>query len=574
MDNNAFKQFMSAASEGVKKYTEDSPANKDKKGGGKKKKKDVFEGTFKDLKKDDVKKLVSSEQESRRNKKRMQEMMGGDDEAPADEVKKVAAKPGRSGGKTEPKYRDRAQERRLADTGDGEEEGATESSMLMKLMASKEGVSVLGGGKELEDEVAKSKLLGGDVEHTHLVKGLDYALMERVKNEIEEQQEKERQEMEKKKKTKAAGTLLDEKQPDTITVKTKLAKGVVNHLITQRERQARSLETFKPYRSFFVFDVENNGSEDLYSSPPMVIRPKAEVEELDDSTSTRLPKLLLDRLENIIEYVRGKDGNTKRRRKVRRGPAFSSEYAKVVKQEQSDDEDESEEEVEEKPKQAANEKKVVPPSSSAPPPSGVKKEDEPDVFAMDDIFPDAGKDYVAEAVTKDKAKASGKAKLKGGKLFENRDKGEEVIIEDLQHPEERESDDSKKGEKKGGAETSSMDTDEQAHSKGTKRPLPATSQTSTPSYQPVSLQNHDGIEQGWKRAFARDENALRRRSKLTEKDLEEAMMGGSSFGDLGGGYSTLDYDSDEGGDKKRRRRRKKKDGEGEGAKAGGDGGEE
>lgn len=34
----------------------------------------------------------------------------------------------------------------------------------------------------------KSKYLGGDMEHTHLVKGLDYSLLNKVRTEIHEQQ--------------------------------------------------------------------------------------------------------------------------------------------------------------------------------------------------------------------------------------------------------------------------------------------------------------------------------------------------------------------------------------------------
>lgn len=48
-------------------------------------------------------------------------------------------------------------------------------------------------------DVERSKYLGGDAEHTHLVKGLDYALLERVKADIarkerEEEEERKRRE--------------------------------------------------------------------------------------------------------------------------------------------------------------------------------------------------------------------------------------------------------------------------------------------------------------------------------------------------------------------------------------------
>lgn len=46
-------------------------------------------------------------------------------------------------------------------------------------------MSVLGGTDLEADDIEKSKLLGGDVEHTHLVKGLDFALMQRTREELE-----------------------------------------------------------------------------------------------------------------------------------------------------------------------------------------------------------------------------------------------------------------------------------------------------------------------------------------------------------------------------------------------------
>ena len=42
-----------------------------------------------------------------------------------------------------------------------------------------------------EIDMEQSKFLGGDMEHTHLVKGLDYALLRKVRAEIEaEEKEK------------------------------------------------------------------------------------------------------------------------------------------------------------------------------------------------------------------------------------------------------------------------------------------------------------------------------------------------------------------------------------------------
>jgi IK cytokine len=39
--------------------------------------------------------------------------------------------------------------------------------------------------------IEESKYLGGDLEHTHLVKGLDYALLQKIKAELETQKSEE-----------------------------------------------------------------------------------------------------------------------------------------------------------------------------------------------------------------------------------------------------------------------------------------------------------------------------------------------------------------------------------------------
>ena len=44
--------------------------------------------------------------------------------------------------------------------------------------------------------IQESKFLGGDMEHTHLVKGLDYALLQKLRSEIEQNEEEEEEQME------------------------------------------------------------------------------------------------------------------------------------------------------------------------------------------------------------------------------------------------------------------------------------------------------------------------------------------------------------------------------------------
>ena len=79
------------------------------------------------------------------------------------------------------KYRDRAEERRK---GIGDEYKDNEALLsAYKANAAAESGNVLDG--ESNDarklEIEQSKFLGGDMEHTHLVKGLDYALLQKIR---------------------------------------------------------------------------------------------------------------------------------------------------------------------------------------------------------------------------------------------------------------------------------------------------------------------------------------------------------------------------------------------------------
>jgi IK cytokine len=81
-------------------------------------------------------------------------------------------------------YRDRAAERRKADTNKESDEAA------LRLMI--HGIMPTDLEKNRgELTVEQSKLLGGDIEHTHMVKGLDYALLEKMKTDKDESDDEE-----------------------------------------------------------------------------------------------------------------------------------------------------------------------------------------------------------------------------------------------------------------------------------------------------------------------------------------------------------------------------------------------
>ena len=63
--------------------------------------------------------------------------------------------------------------------------------------------------------IEESKYLGGDLEHTHLVKGLDYALLQKVKAELEKKQQDLNDEEERENKANEEEDEDDEEKMDS-----------------------------------------------------------------------------------------------------------------------------------------------------------------------------------------------------------------------------------------------------------------------------------------------------------------------------------------------------------------------
>lgn len=77
------------------------------------------------------------------------------------------------------KYRDRARERRDGTNQDYQAEDPMNSASAYRAVAPdlKSGMDAAERRRQM---IQQSKFLGGDMEHTHLVKGLDYALLQKV----------------------------------------------------------------------------------------------------------------------------------------------------------------------------------------------------------------------------------------------------------------------------------------------------------------------------------------------------------------------------------------------------------
>jgi IK cytokine len=84
------------------------------------------------------------------------------------------------------KYRDRAKERR-ENIKTGTESDFVSTTQNFRSVAPD--FSLAENADRRRQIIEESKFLGGDLEHTHLVKGLDYALLQKIKAELEKKQE-------------------------------------------------------------------------------------------------------------------------------------------------------------------------------------------------------------------------------------------------------------------------------------------------------------------------------------------------------------------------------------------------
>ncbi|KAI7882281.1 hypothetical protein K492DRAFT_230042 [Lichtheimia hyalospora FSU 10163] len=174
-------------------------------------------------------------------------------------------------------YRDRAAERRANETQD---EGSTE-----ELLQPREQDETL-DAKEVYEQ---SKYLGGDVEHTHLVKGLDYSLLERVRTDLnnkaaqaealleeQEQEEQEEDESMVEKNQEIDEALSKIGKQEQVKVHTVLAKNIV-HFFNQKQVKP-STDLFMPGRMAYVFEMADpvGHYNDAFEQPTSITRSKAD----------------------------------------------------------------------------------------------------------------------------------------------------------------------------------------------------------------------------------------------------------------------------------------------------------
>jgi len=288
-------------------------------------------------------------------------------------------------------YRDRAAERRkglgIEHTDDFDVGGSPGSTFASAATAP--GLSHL--------SYEETKYLGGDVDHTHLVKGLDFALLSKVRSE---QTQQERQ---------GGGFFGDGARQQPVSFSGPLGRAVYNILFKSQQNKAVHediSERFLPRRTAFVFNIEEQGMKDIFEVPTTLLRAKEDCPAPPKVLESSSDALVLDRLVKIMTYMAmGSSGSKQKLKKEQKQellaeagfiqPILPKKEKSVIDREETKD----------------NLQQVLKP-----------------VDEEEDIFADAGTDYVVERKKKDdnediekkdKTKAEAEETSKRVKYFES-----------------------------------------------------------------------------------------------------------------------------------------------------------
>lgn len=209
------------------------------------------------------------------------------------------------------KYRDRAKERREGGVN-------TDPNFDMRNSSGYRAVAPdmnVDANERRRKIIQESKFLGGDLLHTHLVKGLDYALLNKVRLEITHQEKIQEAEMEKiveEQNLEIEKQAENEKESDEMQIKTIMGKNIQRLITVQKSKTIERNEMFIPGRMAYLIDLEEENQES--DIPTTIIRSKSEytaATEMNVANPTH--DIVVNKLVEIFSYLR--QGNKKKNKK-------------------------------------------------------------------------------------------------------------------------------------------------------------------------------------------------------------------------------------------------------------------
>ncbi|XP_045523218.1 protein Red [Pieris brassicae] len=226
------------------------------------------------------------------------------------------------------KYRDRARERRegVQDVNPLDPMSNTTSAYRAVAPDAKSGMDAKERRRQM---IQESKYLGGDINHTHLVKGLDYALLQKVRSEIQTHELDEEAEMERL--VSAPVEVVKEKKEtlaeEEMQFETTIGRNIYNMIMEQKNKKIARNELFAPGRMAYVVELEDEGTIDS-DIPTTLTRSKADVPELDErSSSSAANEVVIEKLTQIFSYLR--HGRHRKQKKKEKGRNDDSIYGDI-----------------------------------------------------------------------------------------------------------------------------------------------------------------------------------------------------------------------------------------------------
>lgn len=205
------------------------------------------------------------------------------------------------------KYRDRARERR--DGSNQDTIDPTSGANAYRAVAP-DSKSLLDAAERRRQLIQESKFLGGDMEHTHLVKGLDYALLHKVRSEIIEKEKEQEMEMEKlaemaEQKESEVKDGERSGQKDEPEHRTIMGRNIYNTIQYYRSRNVERNELYAPGRMAYSYDVSEAVDEVETDIPTTLIRSKADVPQNEEDLHTLTTNdIVINKLAQILLYLR------------------------------------------------------------------------------------------------------------------------------------------------------------------------------------------------------------------------------------------------------------------------------
>ncbi|XP_005097333.1 protein Red isoform X2 [Aplysia californica] len=221
----------------------------------------------------------------------------------------------------ESKYRDRAKERREGHNKDYSETEVISTTADYRAVAP-DAKAIENNAERRKQVIQASKYLGGDMEHTHLVKGLDYALLEKVRAEITSKEREDEDMME----TVVSQPKEEEDPEEKITFKTKLGRNIYRTLFRNRVPQRNEL--FLPRRMAYVIALEDEFAES--DIPATLIRSKADCPSLQATTTLTTNDIVINKLTQILSYLRQGKREAKKLKKKEKGKLKEEEKARIT----------------------------------------------------------------------------------------------------------------------------------------------------------------------------------------------------------------------------------------------------